>query len=278
MGLLVTDVIRVPVLTYHSQNVSGDDYTTNDHIALARDLETIAEVGRSIVSLRNVAEWRRGFLDADAVRNAVAITFDDGTNFDFENLEFPPHGEQIGFADILADHARRADVNVHATCFVIASPKARREMDQKCLFGRDQISDGWWRKADESGVFAIENHGWDHNHPAVSEVVQKDQQRGGFTAIDTAEECHPHVIRAAEYIGERTARRPMLFAYPFGESSRYLRNRYLPGRQAQHGLLAAFGTGGEAVTLAHDVWNLPRFVCGEHWRSPEQLRDILSDG
>ena len=30
--------MRVPILTYHSNNVSGNDYASNDHVALAADL------------------------------------------------------------------------------------------------------------------------------------------------------------------------------------------------------------------------------------------------
>ena len=148
-------------------------------------------------------------------------------------------------------------------------------MDAACLFGNSQISDDWWADADEGGILSIENHGWDHNHPAVSHVVQRNQDRGGFRNVDTQEECDYHVVKAGEYIAELTRRRPMLFAYPFGESSDFIRKRYLPARQARHGLLAAFSTAGEAVTRAHDPWNLPRFVCGDHWKSPVELRNLL---
>ena len=30
--------MRVPVLAYHSNNVGGNDYSSNDHVALAADL------------------------------------------------------------------------------------------------------------------------------------------------------------------------------------------------------------------------------------------------
>ena len=267
--------VTVPVLAYHSQNVAGNTYRNNDHIALERDLGTIAELGLSIVSLRSVAEWRRGVLNDDAVTGGVAISFDDGTNFDVEDLEFPPHGMQTAFLRILRRQSERYAMPAHATCFVMASPEARADMDRECLFGRGQIGDEWWREADECGLLAIENHGWDHSHPSVEHVVQRDQKRGEFVSIDTAPECDQHILEAGRYIAGVTRRRPLLFAYPFGESSDYLRRSYLPQRQTEHGLLAAFGTAPAHLSLAHDIWNLPRYVCGEHWHEPEQLRDIL---
>ncbi len=266
----------VPVLTYHSQNVAGADYATNDHCALQKDLQIIADLGLDIIPLRLVAEWHAaGQYHAEDLKNCVALTFDDGTDFDVFNLEFPPHGVQPSFAEILREHSIKRDVSVHATCFVMASPEARHDMDRECLFGRGQISDTWWRDADESGILAIENHGWDHNHPAVKQVVQREQITGGFTAIDTAAECQSHVLTSADYIAGITARQPVLFAYPFGESSTYMRTKFMPQRRVEHGLMAAFGTHGRHVQRQDDRWNLPRYVCGEHWNSADELQAIL---
>ena len=35
------------------------------------------------------------------------------------------------------------------------------------------------------------------------------------------------------------------------------------------------GDGATPVTLQSDRWNLPRYICGWHWKSPETLRTIL---
>ena len=37
--------MKVAVLAYHSQNVNGSTYATNDHIALATDLSLIRQRG-----------------------------------------------------------------------------------------------------------------------------------------------------------------------------------------------------------------------------------------
>ncbi|HET6545740.1 MAG TPA: hypothetical protein VFG55_03220, partial [Rhodanobacteraceae bacterium] len=63
----------------------------------------------------------------------------------------------------------------------------------------------------------------------------------------------------------------------YGESNDYLRNEYLPGHADEHGLLAAFGTTPAPVESGSPRWNLPRYVCGHHWRSPQALTDLLRD-
>ena len=50
---------------------------------------------------------------------------------------------------------------------------------------------------------------------------------------------------------------------------------YLPNRTAEHRLRAAFGTDPRPVGFDSDRWNLPRFVCGAHWRSPDALVRLL---
>ena len=42
------------------------------------------------------------------------------------------------------------------------------------------------------------------------------------------------------------------------------------------GLWAAFGTQGQPVTADSELWNLPRYVCGWHWKSPEELEALLA--
>ena len=40
---------------------------------------------------------------------------------------------------------------------------------------------------------------------------------------------------------------------------------------------AAFGDGATPITLDSDRWNLPRYICGHHWKSADELRAILHD-
>lgn len=262
------------ILTYHSQNISGPGTRDNDHVALARDLVEITRAGIRIVPLRQLVDG----LDAGsaAPEGAVCLTFDDGCDFDFRDLDYPGHGPQRSFLGILQDfrddHGAAAQPGLHATSFVIASEEARQAIDARSLFGRGWISDDWWREAEASGLLAIENHGWDHNHP---DLAPDDRKRGGFTNVDRLEACHVQVELAADAIAERSGRRPQFFAYPFGESSTYIRERYFPERAGTLGCRAALGTDPGHVTAGSDRWNLPRYVCGRDWGSPGELLGLL---
>jgi hypothetical protein len=55
-----------------------------------------------------------------------------------------------------------------------------------------------------------------------------------------------------------------------------LYKEWLPERGPQVGLDAAFGDGATPVTPASDRWNLPRYICGWHWKKPDELRAILT--
>jgi len=47
------------------------------------------------------------------------------------------------------------------------------------------------------------------------------------------------------------------------------------GRVQPRHVGAAFGDGAQPVTPAADRWNLPRYICGWHWKSPDALAAIL---
>jgi peptidoglycan/xylan/chitin deacetylase (PgdA/CDA1 family) len=155
---------------------------------------------------------------------------------------------------------------------VIASPMARRLIDSKSLFGSGHMSDDWWHRADAHPMMAIGNHGWDHNHPDLEE---EHYARGGFDMVRTREHCHLQVVQAAEFIAQKTGRKPAFFAYPFGESSEYIRNDYFPHHRDEHHCLAAIGTNPGLVTAQSNRWNLPRFVCGRDWSTPLELLATL---
>ena len=69
---------------------------------------------------------------------------------------------------------------------------------------------------------------------------------------------------------------PRIFCYPFSHVAEYLRTDYFPNGIGQHGMLVAMGDGAEPVTESSDRWNLPRYICGWHWKSPDALRGILA--
>ena len=175
--------------------------------------------------------------------------------------------------DFIDRYGADAQPGLSATSFVIASADARRIIDARSLFGRGWISDDWWRNAAAGGLLSIGNHGWDHNHP---DLAPSGGQQGDFTSVNSMVQCIRQVVNAAEYIENQTGSWPQLFAYPFGESSAFIREQFFPGEAARHGCRAALGTEPGMVTQNSNRWNLPRFVCGRDWQSPGQLLDLLS--
>lgn len=266
-------MLNVPVLTYHSQNVRGDSTADNDHLALAADLRALAGAGWRVVPLDRLVDALDGTLRPAKLKRTAVLTFDDGCDFDVRDLDYPGHGPQRGFLGILEDFRReagRSARDLHATTFVIASSEARRVIDSASLFGRGWISDDWWGEVERGGLIAVENHGWDHNHPDLA-----GEGRGDFLRIETHEQCLEQVVRAAGAIAARTGRWPRYFAYPFGESSAYIREAFFPGHPDVHGCRAALGTDAGPVTVDSNRWNLPRYVCSRDWSSPEDLLELI---
>ncbi|HET6546573.1 MAG TPA: hypothetical protein VFG55_07505, partial [Rhodanobacteraceae bacterium] len=182
--------MRVPVLTYHAVNIAGNDYANNDHVAFAADLRLIDDFGLRIVPLQRVVDVLLGQDDGD-LSGCVALSCDDGSCFDYYDLDHPVHGRQRSLFNAMIDFRRErgmaAQCDLHLTSFVIASPEARQCIDRACLVGRGWMNDGWWRAAQASGLIAIENHSWDHNHVAMPRTEQRDRNKGTFLPIDTYE-------------------------------------------------------------------------------------------
>lgn len=268
--------MRVPVLTYHSINVHGNDYASNDHVALAADLRALHADGWRVVPLAAVVAALLDEADPATLERGVALSFDDGAWFDWHDLDHPTCGMQRGFAGILRDFAAATGAPVHATSFVIVSPQARTILDRTCMIGRAWWGHEWWPLAQREGLIAIENHSWDHNHDTLPQTAQRDGRRGTFRSIETWAEADAEIRVAADWLDALLApHRGSLFAFPYGESSDYLVREYLPHCTDEHRLRAAFGTAPAPVTARSDRWNLPRYVCGEHWRSPAELARLL---
>ncbi|MGH8034645.1 MAG: polysaccharide deacetylase family protein, partial [Lysobacterales bacterium] len=214
-------MLSCAILTYHSQNIRGNSQALNDHIALSENLLALHRAGYRIIPLARMMDWLGDEAEEPLPKRAVALTFDDGCDFDVKDLDYPGHGVQSAFSRILSDfitaHGASAQPELQATSFVIASSEARRIIDAGSLFGQGWISDGWWRETDAAGLIAIESHGWDHNHPDLA-----GQSRGNFHTVDTHEQCLEQVVRAAASIESITGRWPQFFAYPFGQSSAYI--------------------------------------------------------
>jgi len=264
----------VPILTYHSQNIRGETHADNDHVALSEDLEALLDSGWRIISLDRLIDWLDGALPDQAVTRTVVLTFDDGCDFDVRDIEYPGHGLQPSFLAIMKNAFGRLGggqhAAIHATSFVMASKEAREQIDAGSLFGQGWISDDWWQDADAGELMSVENHGWDHNHPDL-----EGDSRGNFHTVDTHEQCMIQVVQSAQVIESHTGRWPRYFAYPFGESSEYIRETFFPEFQGEHGCRAALGTNPGRVGHDTNRWNLPRYVCGRDWYSASGLLRLL---
>lgn len=262
----------VPVLTYHGYNIAGNDYHNNDHIALAADLEWLATEGWTCAPLHWVVESffegkYRAFPD-----RCVALTFDDGTDLDWLDVDSGASGQHRSFAGILRDWNQKHPhlAPAHATSFVIASPAARKILAEKALSRGHGMNSSWWSQAINSGLMTLGNHSWDHRHPLVVPEVG-----GTFFSVADERQADLQVRQAGEWIAQRSGRWPALFAYPWGQASDYLRVEYFPRERAAHRCSAAFGTEPGILHPGCDRWYLPRFVCGQHWRSPDELKHLL---
>jgi peptidoglycan/xylan/chitin deacetylase (PgdA/CDA1 family) len=271
--------MRIPVLTYHAVNVDGNDYTSNDHIAFAADLRAIQAAGLRIVPLAYVVDQLLGIRERDLSR-CIALTCDDGTDYDYFDLDYPPHGVQRSFFNSMLDFRREfggaAQPKLHLTSFVIAAPTAREELDAQCLHGRGAMRDTWWRSAATSGLMAIENHSWDHNHPKLTTPGPHGMTRGSFMEVNNRARAEDEIAMATRYINRRLLPiKTTLFCYPFSHVPAYLREDYFPRHKEEHGMLAALADGAQPVTADSDRWCLPRYICGHHWKSPEELVRIF---
>ncbi len=274
---------HIPILTYHALNIDGNDYLGNDHVAFREDLRLLTALGFRIIALADLVQL---VIDPNAAWPAkcVAITFDDGTNFDFEDLTHPTAGLQRSMLNIMRDFTTShpgAQPTMHATTFVIASSDARDTMDRARIFGRGWMSDSWWQPAVASGFFHIANHSWDHCHDSLPQIAQRDQMKGTFAGVDNKHDADAQIRVAAEAIA-RIAPNPgvALFAFPYGVANPYLLEEYLP-QQAKTGggqfVRAAFSTEPAPVTRESNCWWIPRYVCGHHWKSTDELTTILRD-
>ena len=278
--------MKACVLTYHSHRILGDDYARNDHVALRSDLETITASGCTIVSLGAIVELAQGRGRPDPGQTWVALTFDDGPAFDLDDVVHPELGPQRSFANIMRDfRAARGNIqpHLHGTSFVIASADARLQMEETyereyTYIAPGALSDRWWARAIDSGLLSIGNHSWDHLHPGIRRVAHSQQARGDFARVTTFEDADAQILEAMRYIDARTGYRAApYFAFPYGTFNDFLTQRYLPARQRELGLVAAFTTEPRPIVGGENVWCLPRYVCGHHWKAPHELAHILAD-
>ena len=264
----------IPILTYHSMRIHGRSYEQNDLVALAQDLEVIDALSLRIEPLARIVE---AFLRRDTAffaAGVVGLSCDDGSDFDFHDLDHPVAGRQRSVLGVLRDHHRRGGSRPHITSFVVASPDARRELDRSCMLGLGWWRDDWWADAVASGFMDVANHSWDHNHETLPKHLCVGVETGTFRNIDSRRLADLQILQARKYILARASNPgARLFAYPYGDANAYLIREYF--ERHGRGLHAAFGDTARPMTVASPRWYLPRYICGRDWRAPEQLREIL---
>ncbi len=274
--------MRIPILTYHGVGVDGNDYASNDHIGLKTDLERLHAEGFRVISLEQIARALiLGTLDQLPAR-ALAITFDDGSGFDFFDLEHPAFGPQRSLLNILRDFQQQfgieAQPGLHATNFAIVSPDARQVLDRTCLIGQGWWGDDWWAPANDEGLMSIANHSWDHRHGTLPESMQFSPGYGQFKELSGIEECDWQVRQAQQYLQDRLGQPPLpIFAYPYGEVAPLLADDYLPQQAQSLGLLAAVTGEPAPVTTDVDCWRIPRYIFRRDWSEPDELLRVLHD-
>ena len=267
--------MQVPILTYHACDVDGNEHQNNDLVALAEDLQLIHQSGYRVIPMSHLYEWHQGLRSDEAVEKAVVLTCDDGTWFDYYDLDHPFHGRQKSLFNVLKHYQQENDCTVHMSSFVIVSPAARKILDEKCLIGKGWWTDKWWLEAQQSGLISIENHSWDHNHGVLENTNVNDDT---FECVNNLSACDQQIKQSQQYIKTyfNAQHEAQFFAYPYGNYSAYLKEEYLPTYGHQLGLRAALTTQAGHVTKESDIWALPRFVCRNDWRSTDQLSQILS--
>jgi peptidoglycan/xylan/chitin deacetylase (PgdA/CDA1 family) len=284
--------MKAVVLAYHSHHVLSANYAENDHLALPVDLATVTAGGWRIVPLERIVDALVAARDggsrgaAASAEPLLALTFDDGPVFDLDDFVHPVLGFQRGFVGAMRDFGATAaglrQPELSATSFVIASPEARKVAEstfdrQYTYLVPGALDDAWWTRAIESGLLAIANHSWDHLHPALPRVAHSADARADFTRVASEADADAQILAATRYLRERTAGRAApYFAYPFGHWNDFLADDYLPRRRADVDVRAAFTTEPRPVRADDSVYRLPRYVCGQHWKHPDELAAILA--
>jgi len=266
--------MKIPVLTYHANNITGNEYQTNDLVALKQDLRLFDELDMTIISSHILVQWLKQEINLDKSKNYLVLTFDDGTELDFWDWQHPYQGFQKSAYTLMKEFQTATRRYIHATSFVIASPEVRATLEKTCLAGHKIWGDAWWQEAENSSIMSIENHSWDHVHETIEHVYQKDNIKGDFSVIDTQEEAKQQIVEASKYINSKIKNKSVsLFAYPYGDINDFLTENFLQNHE--NGIAGAFTCVPQHTYQDTHRWKIPRYVCGADWKNINELRTIL---
>lgn len=267
----------IPVLCYHGMNADTTVYWGNDHLALTSDLQTLERLNYRLVDGMTVVDFILGKKRFSHTDKVVCISFDDAPTLDFYDFHSPKVGPVTSFRDILHNanifqRSQSAILN-----FAIADEQARNEIDVQCILGNDDMTSRWWESAIDEKLYYIANHSWDHMHEVVSQIAHSRGEKGNFYAVDNYTDADKQIRQAYEKLNHIVnGKATPLFGYPYGHINDYLRDDYFPNYQHEHQQQGAFTTDGEYVSRESNRWAIPRFVCGQHWNSPETFEAILA--
>jgi peptidoglycan/xylan/chitin deacetylase (PgdA/CDA1 family) len=271
---------HIPVLCYHS-GIIGSGYLSNDHMSLEQDLRTLAERGYELLPAKDLVAVLRSKQPSKKYqgKKLFCLTCDDGMDYDYVDYESAEFGSVPSFHTIVEASQSWLPQHIEGekiVSFVIVSPDSREILDNTCSNGQSEWNDTWWSECISRGVMAVANHSWDHVHDTLDTVRQCDNKKGSFFEITTFDDAEGQIADAQVYIDEKVGHKSSpFFCYPYGHVSDYLREEYFPNHGARLGLEAAFSAAGASVTSDSNIWDIPRFVCGEHWRSPDEFVELL---
>lgn len=307
----VSNSANVPVLLYHSWDVSGCTPDTNQSMRLEEDLKILHQNGYTVVPAYWIAQWAIGHRDGSTLPNKiVGITFDDGANEDFYDNTI--HGcDTKSFHTVLQEFKNSHSLpwySPHAATFVIGSPVARTLIEPAATThtGRHvDLDDTWWSQAQNSSVMEVYNHGTDHGHAAINGPVAETHPSfshpvlfsqglslpisqystlspsstgpNNFFFVDNDRTAYAEIRMSGDYIKTKIGVYPDLFAYPFGSTALHLWSSYFPTKFSQHKTYAAFTTQRTYVTRNSHRYLLGRFDRGGNFVSTADLLQILAN-
>ena len=136
----------------------------------------------------------------------MALSCDDGTDYDWRDVIHPEHGLQTSFAESIRSFQRERPGSSRRFRSPVChrqSQSARRQIDVGAMGGQGALNDDWWQAANASGLMPIESHGWDHNHPPCRRWCSASSAAAIFSRLIPSPKCDMHVRAAANFIESR---------------------------------------------------------------------------